>query len=163
MKKLICVICAICGFITVAQSKVTLPKFFSDNMVLQQQTECRIWGWAEPGKKVMVLTSWDKKGHSVTARKDGQFCVKVKTPEAGGPYTIAFRDGETVMLNNVMIGEVWIRSCRRARTAPSSTPRSSSPPSRPSSSSPSARTSSSAASWCPPRSSLSLQSLTSHL
>ena len=93
-----------------AGARVKLPSFFSDNMVLQQQSECNIWGWAEPGKNILVLTSWDKKGYSQTARKDGYFSVKVKTPEAGGPYTITFRDGETVMLNNVMIGEVWVCS-----------------------------------------------------
>ena len=91
-------------------AKVRLPNFFSDNMVLQQKTTCKLWGWAEPFKKVMVLTSWDKESHAVTARWDGYFSVNVKTPEAGGPYTICFRDGETVMLNNVLIGEVWICS-----------------------------------------------------
>ena len=106
MKKLICAICAL--IVITANAKVKLPAFFSDNMVLQQQSECNIWGWAEPGKKVNILTSWDKKSYMTTARKDGSFSVKVKTPKAGGPYTITFRDGETVMLNNVMVGEVWI-------------------------------------------------------
>jgi len=108
MRKLICAIVALIGL--TVNAKVKLPQFFSDNMVLQQQTECNIWGWAEPGKNIIILTSWDKKSYSRTARKDGYFSVKVKTPEAGGPYTIVFRDGETVMLNNVMIGEVWICS-----------------------------------------------------
>ena len=110
MKKFICVICAICGFITVAQSKVTLPSFFSDNMVLQQQTTCNIWGWTEPGKKVIVHTPWDKKSHRATARKDGRFGVTIQTPKAGGPYDIWFQDGDVVKLSNVMIGEVWICS-----------------------------------------------------
>ena len=110
MKKFICVICVICGFITVAQSKVTLPCFFSDNMVLQQQTECNIWGWTEPGKKVIVHTPWDKKSHRATARKDGHFEVTIQTPKAGGPYDIRFQDGDFVKLSNVMIGEVWICS-----------------------------------------------------
>ena len=110
MKKFICVICVICGFITVAQSKVTLPCFFSDNMVLQQQTECNIWGWTEPGKKVIVHTPWDKKSHRATARKDGRFEVTIQTPKAGGPYDIRFQDGDFVKLSNVMIGEVWICS-----------------------------------------------------
>ena len=95
---------------TITHAKVRLPQFFSDNMVLQQQTECRIWGWGEPGKKVQVITSWDKKGHPATAGKDGRFQVTVQTPEAGGPYTIDFRDGDVVQLNNVLIGEVWICS-----------------------------------------------------
>jgi sialate O-acetylesterase len=91
-------------------AKVKLPSFFADGMVLQQQSECNIWGWAEPGKEVLIDTSWDKKTHLATARKDGRFDVKVKTPEAGGPYSIAFRDGDVVRLSNVMIGEVWLCS-----------------------------------------------------
>ena len=108
MRKLICAIVALMGI--TASAKVRLPQFFSDNMVLQQQTECNLWGWAEPGKKVQVTTSWDKKSYMMTARKDGYFSVKVKTPQAGGPYSITFRDGDAVILNNVMMGEVWICS-----------------------------------------------------
>ena len=103
--------CALAALISVtASAKVTLPKFFADNMVLQQQSECHLWGWAEPGKKILVVTPWDKKSYPATARKDGYFQVTVKTPEAGGPYTISFKDGDVVTLNNVMIGEVWICS-----------------------------------------------------
>ena len=108
MRKLICVIVALIGI--TANAKVRLPQFFSDNMVLQQQTECNLWGWAEPGKKVQLTTSWDKKSYMMTTRKDGYFSVKVKTPQAGGPYSITFRDGDAVILNNVMMGEVWICS-----------------------------------------------------
>ena len=39
-----------------AQAKVRLPHLISDNMVLQQQTDARLWGWAEPGKTVKVTT-----------------------------------------------------------------------------------------------------------
>ena len=92
------------------QARVTLPSFFSDNMVLQQQTTCIIWGWTEPGKKVIVHTPWDKKSHRATARKDGRFGVTIQTPKAGGPYDIWFQDGDFVKLSNVMIGEVWICS-----------------------------------------------------
>ena len=91
-------------------AKVRLPQFFSDGMVLQQQSECNLWGWTEPGKKVSISTSWDKKSFMVTARKDGLFSLKVKTPEAGGPYFIGFKDQDYVQLSNVMIGEVWICS-----------------------------------------------------
>ena len=123
MKKFICVICTIYGFITAAQSKVTLPQFFSDNMVLQQQTECNIWGKADVGKSVVVITSWDKKSYSAKVDDNGDFLVKVKTPEAGGPYDITFALATTsksssvssgmaydCTLHNVMIGEVWICS-----------------------------------------------------
>ena len=99
-----------CCIFSLVEARVTLPSFFSDNMVLQQQTECNIWGWTEPGKKVIVHTPWDKKSHSATARKDGRFGVTIQTPKAGGPYDIWFQDGDFVKLSNVMIGEVWICS-----------------------------------------------------
>ena len=108
MRKLCCAIIALVGF--TAHAKVRLPQFFGDNMVLQQQTECNIWGWTEPGQKVVVNTSWDKKNLTATASKDGRFDLKVQTPEAGGPYQITFKDGDDVILNNVMVGEVWICS-----------------------------------------------------
>ncbi len=108
MRKIICVICIICGLSI--NAKVKLPHFFSDNMVLQQQSECNIWGWTEPGAWVSITTSWDKKGHNVQANKDGRFGLTVKTPEAGGPYFIGFKDKDYVQISNVMIGEVWICS-----------------------------------------------------
>ena len=109
-KRVFCVICGVCGVFMVVRGEVKLPAFFNEGMVLQQQTECHIWGWTKPGKKVVVNTSWDKKGHPTTARKDGRFQVTVQTPKAGGPYTISFQDGDVVQLKNVLIGEVWICS-----------------------------------------------------
>ena len=108
MRKLICAIVALIGL--TVDAKVTLPQFFSDNMVLQQQMECNIWGTTDRGKDIIIITSWDNEEYLAKTDKQGHFEIKVKTPEAGGPYTIVFRDGDTVMLNNVMIGEVWICS-----------------------------------------------------
>jgi hypothetical protein len=34
----------------------------------------------------------------------------VQTPAAGGPYTITFNGQNTVVLDNILIGEVWICS-----------------------------------------------------
>ena len=104
-------------------AKVTLPRFFSDNMVLQQQSECNIWGKADKGRTVVVITSWDKQSYSATVDQEGYFSVKVKTPKAGGPYDISFATapsqpssrqasglGLDCVLRNVLIGEVWICS-----------------------------------------------------
>jgi len=46
-------------------AKVTLPSFFSDNMVLQQKTEAAIWGWAKPSGTVQLTSSWNKKKYAV--------------------------------------------------------------------------------------------------
>lgn len=101
----------ICHLSFSVSAKVKLPQFFSDNMVLQQQTECNIWGKADANKDVIIITSWDNEEYVAKADSKGDFKVKVKTPKAGGPYYIAFSDGsEMLELNNILIGEVWICS-----------------------------------------------------
>lgn len=93
------------------QGPVKLAAIFSDNMVLQQQTNDPVWGWAGPGESIMVKGSWDKNVLVKTkADKDGKWMVKIKTPKAGGPYTLTVLGGDTVQLHNVMIGEVWLCS-----------------------------------------------------
>lgn len=52
-----------------AQAKVRLPHIIGDNMVLQQQTEARLWGWAKAGQTVRVTTSWNDETVSVQAGK----------------------------------------------------------------------------------------------
>ena len=104
-------ICAIVALITItANAEVKLPQFFSDNMVLQQQSECNIWGKADANKMVMIMTTWDNQTYKVKADGKGDFEVKVKTPKAGGPYEICVTESSAVILHNVMIGEVWICS-----------------------------------------------------
>ena len=91
-----------------AKAQVKLLPIFTDNMVLQQQSQAPIWGEAKAGKTVVVTTSWDKLSYQSTADKQGRWSVKVATPKAGGPYSITISDGKAVVLKNVMIGEVWI-------------------------------------------------------
>ncbi len=121
MKRLICIICIICGFAATGKSEIKLPQFFSDNMVLQQQAECNIWGKGDKGKTVVIITSWDKKSYSAPVDQNGDFSVKIQTPKAGGPYDITFAIapsnsssrhsaglGRAFTLHNILIGEVWI-------------------------------------------------------
>lgn len=95
--------------ITAAQAKVRLPHLISDNMVLQQNTDVRLWGWDDPGKEVTVSVSWRTQTYKAKTRKDGKWMVKVHTPAASyTPLSVAFDDGETVILNGVLSGEVWV-------------------------------------------------------
>ena len=77
-----------------AEAQVKLSPLFSDNMVLQQQTEAPIWGSARPGKTVEITTSWDRKEYTVKADGQGRWKTEVATPEAGGPYRITISDGK---------------------------------------------------------------------
>jgi len=92
------------------QAKVKLPAILSDNMVLQQKSAAKIWGWAKENAKIKVTTSWDKKTYIATSDSLGSWLLKVNTPGAGGPYEIRISDGEAVNLKNILIGEVWFCS-----------------------------------------------------
>ena len=88
---------------------VKLPSVISSNMVLQQKSKVAIWGWADPGEKVSISTSWKKTARATTG-KDGKWLAKIQTPKAGGPYTVAIKGNNTITLENVLIGEVWVCS-----------------------------------------------------
>lgn len=94
----------------IAQAKVTLPSFFTDNMIVQQNAKLIIPGKTKAGKKVTIEASWDKQKHTVKADAKGAFLIEIPTPSAGGPYTITISDGNTLTLKNVMAGEVWFCS-----------------------------------------------------
>ncbi len=79
-------------------------------MVLKQKSNVNIWGKTSSGKKVTVITSWNERAYHVIPTPDGKFKVSLKTPKAGGPYSVTIDDGDKIVLENVMIGEVWICS-----------------------------------------------------
>ncbi|HVZ55976.1 MAG TPA: sialate O-acetylesterase [Chitinophagaceae bacterium] len=93
-----------------ANSQLRLPSVLASGMVLQQQDSVPLWGWADPAQKVFVTTSWDNRTDSTVTGHGAKWMLKVKTPAAGGPYQVTIRAGQTRVLDNVMIGEVWICS-----------------------------------------------------
>lgn len=84
---------------------------FSDDMILQRESQVPIWGLASPNEKVTILSSWNNKTASTKADNQGNWIVKIETPQAGGPYEINISSGDSVLnYSNVLIGEVWIAS-----------------------------------------------------
>ena len=79
-------------------------------MVLQQQSKVKLWGWAAPTEIIFITTSWNNKTDSVKTTRDANWQLFVETPTAGGPFTITFKGQNTITLDNVLIGEVWICS-----------------------------------------------------
>ncbi|HUM64839.1 MAG TPA: sialate O-acetylesterase, partial [Chitinophagaceae bacterium] len=90
--------------------KIRLPAAVGSNMVLQQHSKIAIWGWSDPGEKIYVTTSWDNKLDSTEATGAAKWKININTPSAGGPYTIALRGHNTILLDNILIGEVWVCS-----------------------------------------------------
>ena len=91
-------------------AKVRLPHLVSDNMIIQQQTDVRLWGWAKPGRTVVATTSWSNQRAETKADKQGRWLLTVRSPKASyEPLSITFDDGDgKLIINNVLAGEVWV-------------------------------------------------------
>jgi len=93
-----------------AVGRVVLPTFYSDNMILQQNSTVTVKGEATAGAAVVVTPSWASSSIQAKADAAGTFTATFATPAAGGPYTLTFDDGDPVTFQNVLIGEVWLCS-----------------------------------------------------
>lgn len=91
-----------------ALADVRLPAIFSDHAVLQRDATVPVWGWAEPGEEVTVSVA----GQSRTTKADqqGKWRVDFANLQAGGPHTLTVNGKNTIAVNDVLIGEVWLGS-----------------------------------------------------
>lgn len=96
---------------TMVQAKVELPDIFSSHMVLQQNTDVRIWGKAEANTIVRVKPSWTRETFKVRSDASGHWNISISTPVASyEQYSIVFDDGKETRLDDVLVGEVWFCS-----------------------------------------------------
>lgn len=91
-------------------AKVRLPALFADHMVLQQNQEVPFWGWSEPNAAITISCSWETEVRHIMATNQARWKTTIKTPSAGGPYTVSISERNTIVLHHVMIGEVWLCS-----------------------------------------------------
>ncbi len=91
-----------------AFAEVRLPPIIGSHMVLQQKSEVEIWGWSEPSEEITIKPGWEDSVYSAKGTRWAKWSVKIKTPAAGGPYTIAISGKNSITLEDVMIGEVWL-------------------------------------------------------
>lgn len=89
---------------------VRLPAVISNGMVLQQQAQVSLWGWATPCESVAVYTQWNDKTYHLVADPQGNWQIKVPTSTYGGPYKIVFEANNRLTVDDVWLGEVWLSS-----------------------------------------------------
>jgi len=65
-------------------AETRLAALVGDNMVLQQQSVCKIWGWDKPGQKITVTSGFLQDVSEAVTGTNGKWQVRLKTPESGG-------------------------------------------------------------------------------
>jgi len=89
-------------------AQISLPKLISDGMIVQRNKPVVIWGWASPKEKVTVDFHGLKK--SINADKAGKWKVEFAPEAAGGPYELSVKGKNTLVVKDILVGEVWVCS-----------------------------------------------------
>lgn len=92
-------------YAVVSSAAVRLPALIADRMVLQRDTELKIWGWADSGEKITVRF----RGQSYLTEADaaGNWAIRLPAQKAGGPYLLQVNE---IAIRDVLIGDVWLCS-----------------------------------------------------
>ncbi|MCX6144743.1 MAG: sialate O-acetylesterase [Ignavibacteriales bacterium] len=89
-------------------SQVRLPRLISDGMVLQRDVPVKLWGWAANHEKISVV--FHDSVYQTTANDKGEWTVGLSGLKAGGPFTMTVNASNTLIIKDIMIGDVWVCS-----------------------------------------------------
>ena len=88
--------------------QVRLPRLISDGMVLQRDARVKLWGWAANREQVSI--AFRDTVYHTSANERGEWLVTVNGLKAGGPFTMTVSASNSITINNIMIGDVWLCS-----------------------------------------------------
>jgi sialate O-acetylesterase len=90
-----------------AQATVKPNSLFSNNMVLQRGVIVPVWGTANDGETVTVEFAGQKQ---TVVAASGKWIVQLKALKEGGPFEMTIKGENTVVIKNILVGEVWLCS-----------------------------------------------------
>lgn len=105
LRQVACIMLLILLCIIQVEASVKLPGPISNGMVLQRDTELKIWGWASEGEHITI--NFLDKLYTTTAGTEGKWEVTLPPQKAGGPYNMKIND---ISIDNILIGDVWLCS-----------------------------------------------------
>jgi sialate O-acetylesterase len=91
-----------------ARSEARLPGMLSSHMVLQRERPIHIWGWSDPGEKIAV--EFHGVNRAAAANSVGAWSVFLPPEAAGGPYQLTVTASNKIVLDDVLVGDVWFAS-----------------------------------------------------
>ncbi len=89
-------------------SQVRLPAIIRDSMVLQREVSINIWGWASKNEKVRV--KFNGNNYKAKTGSNGKWLVQLPPTKAGGPYSMEISASNKIILNEILVGDVWFCS-----------------------------------------------------
>lgn len=96
------------AWIARASAEVTLPTVLADHMVLQRGLPTHVWGMSASREAVTI--TFRSESRATTADDLGRWSVYFSPGEAGGPYQMVVKATNTITLNDILVGDVWVAS-----------------------------------------------------
>ncbi len=91
-----------------ARAQMSLPNIFSDHGVLQRDRPLHVWGWDAP--KSTVTVSFHGQSAAAVADQFGRWDAWLKPEAAGGPFDMSVAGSSTLVVHDLLIGDVWLAS-----------------------------------------------------
>ena len=103
-----CGVLALTFFTITVFADVKLPPIISNHMVLQAGERVPIWGTASPDEKIIVEIGNQKL--TTQANANGEWRVQLEPLKSGGQLTLTVSGTNTIVVSDVLAGEVWLGS-----------------------------------------------------
>ena len=108
MLNVLAFICVLFMALNASAAELKLPSIFADNMVLQRDASCHVWGWGQSGTTVTVAFHGQAKQAVVAA--DGHWSLKLDPmPALAQGQVLTIKDhASEIHFKNVVVGDIWI-------------------------------------------------------
>ena len=106
IKKLILLFFLIC--VSSVKAQIRLPKLISDGLILQRDQKLTLWGWSSPNESINLV--FKNKNYATVADDKGNWRINLPAQKAGGPFQMVFKGKNTLIVKDVLFGDVWVCS-----------------------------------------------------
>ncbi len=87
-------------------AQIKLPGIIRDSMILQRDAKINVWGWALAGEKISI--KFNAKTYKTITGNNGKWLLQLASQKAGGPYTMEIAGKNKIVLQDILIGDVWV-------------------------------------------------------
>jgi sialate O-acetylesterase len=108
LRSFICLLSALIASSAACLAEVSLPQILASHMVMQRGEPVHIWGWARPSERVGV--SFREETETATADPTGRWELYLSPKNAGGPYVLTVQGENKIVLDDILVGDLWIAS-----------------------------------------------------